>query len=142
MIDDSAAGTSVAESSKMIVDSAVGTTEDDIISTQELSVTAELNPTLAEMKMKTPAKRGIEDNGKQDVLSAKLCAKIQEQLPVAESSRKDIEFIQEQVVAINDSLPIQPNVSASAENDMSASSHKTPAKRSSAKQILMVVSFV
>ncbi|MCH92948.1 hypothetical protein A2U01_0013894 [Trifolium medium] len=72
-----------------------------------------------------------------------------------QSSCKDIESIQEQVVAINDSLPIQtftqsdidkfawlddsilstPNVSASAENDMSASSHKTPAKRSSAKQI-------
>ncbi|GAU46241.1 hypothetical protein TSUD_280680 [Trifolium subterraneum] len=86
-----------------------------------------------------------------------LVAKIEEQLPGAESSLKAIESSIEDVVALNDSTPIQifdqtdiekfaslddsilstQNISASAsvsaDIEVSGSSHKTPAKRSAAK---------
>ncbi|GAU17227.1 hypothetical protein TSUD_324300 [Trifolium subterraneum] len=93
--------------------------------------------------------------------SKDLIAKIEEVIPVAEvsSSCKEIEAIQEDVVAIKDSPPKQtftqsdidkfaclddsilstPNVSASSENDISASSQKTPAKRSAGKQTVVEV---
>ncbi|GAU32460.1 hypothetical protein TSUD_64100 [Trifolium subterraneum] len=85
--------------------------------------------------------------------SQELVEKIQELLPGAESSSKHITATQDQVVALTDSPPKQtftqsdiekfaclddsilstPNVSASADNDTSTSSQKTPAKRSAAK---------
>ncbi|XP_045805054.1 uncharacterized protein LOC123898203 isoform X2 [Trifolium pratense] len=89
--------------------------------------------------------------------SPDLIAKIQEQLPVAESTFKDVEtinIIEEELCVIPQSPTIQaftkddiekfahlddgilstPNVSASSENDISPSSQKTPAKRTAAKE--------
>ncbi|KAK2364886.1 hypothetical protein QL285_089705 [Trifolium repens] len=71
MNDDSAIGASAEENVKMTIDSAAETNEDDIIITAELSATAESNPTMAELKMKTPAKRMVsEDNRKSERNSA------------------------------------------------------------------------
>ncbi|GAU51524.1 hypothetical protein TSUD_413880 [Trifolium subterraneum] len=68
--------------------------------------------------------------------SKELIAKIQEQLPGAESTCKEIVSMNDSDVASHDSPPVQPNVSASAENDVSAaSSNKTPAKRTASKNI-------
>ncbi|GAU49127.1 hypothetical protein TSUD_376700 [Trifolium subterraneum] len=89
--------------------------------------------------------------------SKELIDKIQEQLPVAESTCKDIETIMEEDVAVIESPTVQkmtqsdidkfaslddsilsiPNISA--ETEVSASSHKTPAKRSAAKNIQIEV---
>ncbi|GAU12584.1 hypothetical protein TSUD_131940 [Trifolium subterraneum] len=89
--------------------------------------------------------------------SKELVDRIQEQLPAAESACKHIEemdTIEEHELANNQSATIQnftqedidkfsllddailstPNVSASAENDISPSSQKTPAKRTAGKQ--------
>ncbi|PNX70406.1 hypothetical protein L195_g057361, partial [Trifolium pratense] len=89
--------------------------------------------------------------------SPDLIAKIQEQLPIAESACKDIrsiDSIEEELCAISESPTIQvftqddidqfsrlddgimstPNVSGSAENDISPSSQKTPAKRTASKE--------
>ncbi|XP_045816584.1 uncharacterized protein LOC123909747 isoform X1 [Trifolium pratense] len=89
--------------------------------------------------------------------SPELIARIQEQLPIAESSCKDIrsiDSIEEELCGISESPTIQvftqddidqfsrlddgimstPNVSGSAENDISPSSQKTPAKRTASKE--------
>ncbi|MCI03655.1 hypothetical protein A2U01_0024695 [Trifolium medium] len=43
--------------------------------------------------------------------------------------------IEDQVLSIDPSPTIQPNASASAENDLSASAQKTPGKRSAGKPV-------
>ncbi|GAU10653.1 hypothetical protein TSUD_419830, partial [Trifolium subterraneum] len=70
-----------------------------------------------------------------------LIAKIQEQLPNAETSVREIEVDtpivkpvgedcdSQPAVQVSDPQPIQPNVSVSAETESAASTQKTPAKR-------------
>ncbi|WJX70134.1 hypothetical protein P8452_54278 [Trifolium repens] len=88
--------------------------------------------------------------------SKELVAKIQEQLPVAESIIKEVDHMEEveepadtmtespkkqnftpedidKFACLDDSILSTPNVSGTGDNANSASSHKTPAKRSSPK---------
>ncbi|XP_045789228.1 uncharacterized protein LOC123884216 isoform X5 [Trifolium pratense] len=87
--------------------------------------------------------------------SKELVDKIQEQLPAGESIGNNIEDIEDEILTITEEPPIQaftqsdidkfaglddsilstPNVSASADNDLSASSHKTPATRIAVKPL-------
>ncbi|WJX42670.1 hypothetical protein P8452_29876 [Trifolium repens] len=89
--------------------------------------------------------------------SKELVAKIQEQLPVAESIIKEVDHMEEveepadtmtespkkqsftpedidKFACLDDSILSTPNASGTGDNANSASSHKTPAKRSSPKQ--------
>ncbi|WJX15639.1 hypothetical protein P8452_05756 [Trifolium repens] len=47
------------------------------------------------------------------------------------------EEFEELLEAITESPQVQPNASVSADNECSASSHKTPAKRSAAKNVTL-----
>ncbi|GAU45447.1 hypothetical protein TSUD_107390 [Trifolium subterraneum] len=107
---------------------------------------------------KDTAKFVFWDNTMEELLGMTAATLLQKEIEVS-SSCKEMEAIQEDVVAIKDSPPKQtftqsdidkfaclddsilstPNVSASSENDISASSQKTPAKRSAGKQTVVEV---